>query len=53
MLRLKCAPVLPVILAAALLLLPWGWVGPFWSLPRYMSWATSWQSGFSAEKSLK
>ena len=29
MLRLKCAPVLPVILAAALLLLPWGWVGAF------------------------
>ena len=29
MLRLKCAPALPVILAAALLLLPWGWVGAF------------------------
>ncbi len=29
MLRLKCAHALPVILAAALLLLPWGWVGAF------------------------
>lgn len=27
--RLKCAPALPVLLAAALLLLPWAWVGAF------------------------
>ena len=29
MLRLKCAPALPVMLAASLLLLSWAWVGAF------------------------